>query len=74
MAMTELAGYNPTTADVESCLLQLRTENVGGLLLVLIVVAEDGTPGVPFITIVALPSVATYIQPFVDNGVIFEDI
>ncbi len=71
---TELARLNRTTATVESRLLQLRTDKVGAILLVTTTLDEAGVPSDPFITIVGAPSMATHMQPYSDNGVLYEDV
>ncbi len=70
----EMARLNLATDDVESRLLKLRTDKVGGILLVTTVITEDGLPSPPFIMIVGAPSMATHSQPYTDNGVLYDDV
>ena len=72
--MTELARLNMTTDTEESRLLKLRTDTVGAILLVTTVLDEAGIASVPFIMIVGAPSMATHMQPYADNGVLYEDV
>jgi hypothetical protein len=65
---------NTTDVDMDSRILQLRTNKVCGILLVTTILDENGSPSAPFITIVAAPSMAMHTQPFVDNDVLFEDV
>jgi hypothetical protein len=70
----EMARLNLATDDVESRLLKLRTDKVGGILLVTTIIAEDGLTSPPFITIIGAPSMATHSQPYADNGVLYDDV
>jgi hypothetical protein len=70
----EMVRLNLTDLDVEERLNQLRTEKVGGMLLVTTVMNEDGTSSQPFLTCVAAPSMATFAPPLKENGVLYEDI
>ena len=70
----ELVRLNGTDLTMEERLKQLQTDSVGGILLVTKVIEEDGTTSKPFITILAAPSVATFIPPIGDNGVLYEDV
>ena len=71
---TELVRLNPTTLTVENRLLQLRTDKVGAILLVTTVLDEAGLASVPFITIIGAPSMATHMQLYVENGVLYDDV
>jgi hypothetical protein len=53
---------------------QLRTDAIGGILLVTTVIEDDGTKSEPFITILAAPSVVTYAKPAKENGVLYGDV
>jgi hypothetical protein len=56
----ELAWLNLIDLDADERLTQLRMDRVGGILLVTTVVNEDGTNNLPFVTVVAAPSVAMF--------------
>jgi hypothetical protein len=70
----EFVRLNSMEVDVEKKLEQLRTDNIGGVLLVTTMIEEDGTKSPPFITILAAPSVATYTKPVKENGVLYDDV
>ena len=55
---SEIRRLNTTPLDVPTRLKQLRTENIGGLLVVT-KVADSTGKSIPFLTLLAAPSVAT---------------
>jgi hypothetical protein len=55
-------------------LLQLYTGAVGGVLLVTQLLGKDGAAQPAFITVLAMPSAATYTHGVEDAGPIFMDI
>jgi hypothetical protein len=73
-ASEELVRLNPTPMEAEKRLMQLRTDSVGGILLVTTVLEADGQPSGPFITILAAPSMATHTPPISDNGILYDDV
>jgi hypothetical protein len=76
MEKKDLIWLNMIDLDIDERLTQLRTDWVGGLLLVTMVVNEDGTKSPPFVLIVAAPSAATLIftKSMYENGVFYEDV
>jgi hypothetical protein len=62
MAKKELVRLILADRDVGGRMTQLRTDRVGGILAVTQVVDAEGTKSLPFLTIVAAPSVATFIN------------
>jgi hypothetical protein len=70
----EAQRLNGTQEDTMQRLHKLTTEAIGGLLVVTIIVDDDGT-SIPFITLLATPSVARTFNAVMGNpGVILEDI
>jgi hypothetical protein len=69
----ETKRLNTTTVDSQQRLQQLRTDKIGGLLVVTQIVSATG-PGTPFLTVLAAPSVVTFNSTTGDAGIILEDI
>jgi hypothetical protein len=69
----EIARLNIKTLDYQERLKQLRTDKIGALLVVTRMVSADGQ-GVPFLTVIAAPSVVSFNVTTGDAGVILEDI
>jgi hypothetical protein len=66
-AELEFVRLNTMEHDAEKRMNQLRTDAIGGVLMVTTVLIEaDGSASSPFITIVAAPLVATFTPP--DEG------
>jgi hypothetical protein len=65
---------NTNGLDAASRLHLLRTESIGGILLVTRIYDATGPTTAPFITILAAPAVATYDVAATDHGVILDDI
>ena len=70
----ELVRLNVDVLGRDERLKLLRTDAVGGVLLVTTVIDPDGATSRPFITILAALSVAIFIPPVSDNGVLYNDI
>ena len=70
---TEMRRLNTTTLDVTTRLQQLRTDKIGGFLVVT-KVTNAIEPGIPFLTVLAAPSVTTFNITTGDVGVILEDV
>ena len=70
----ELARLNVDVLGRDERLKLLRTDAVGGVLVVTTVIEPDGTTSPPFITILAAPSVATFVPPVSENGVLYNDV
>jgi hypothetical protein len=71
----EMKGLNTTTLDKVQRLKQLRTDTIGGILLVTQVVDDKDGKEIPFLsTILAAPSVTTFNENTGDVGVILDDI
>ena len=70
----EIRRLNTMTLDGTERLTQLRTDAVGGILLVTQVVDPQDGKGAPFVTILAAPSVTTFNETTGDVGVILDDI
>ena len=71
---TEIRCLNTTTLDGVARLKQLRTDDIGGILLVTQVMDAQTGKGVTFVTILAAPSVTTFNDTTGDVGVILDDI
>jgi hypothetical protein len=69
----ETKRLNVTEADPQKRLQQLRTDKIGGVLVVTKIVNAEGV-GVPFLTVVAAPAVATVNLQTGDAGVLLDDI
>jgi hypothetical protein len=69
----EATRLNDMLEDATQRLKKLRTDAVGGLLVVTSCVDDEGT-SLPFITLIAAPSVATFNAVTGDSGVILEDL
>jgi hypothetical protein len=64
---------NQMESTKEQRLAALRTEAIGGILLVTTVMTDTGATD-PFITIIAAPSLATYNETTGDRGLLYDDI
>jgi hypothetical protein len=73
LVQQEIKRLNPPVTDTQKRLEQLRTDKIGGLLLVTTMVGPTG-PGKPFLTLLAAPSVATFNETTGDVGVTLTDI
>jgi hypothetical protein len=69
----EIKRLNMTTMDSHQRMTQLRTDKIGGVLVVTQIVQSTG-PSIPFLTVIAAPSVATFNATTGDAGVILDDI
>jgi hypothetical protein len=69
----ETKRLNVTTLDVPKRLQQLRTDKIGGILVVMKLADKNGAT-IPFLTLLAAPSVATFNPTTGDAGVILDDI
>jgi hypothetical protein len=69
----EAKRLNVPVVDTQKRLQQLRTDKIGGILLVTQIMTSDGM-GIPFITVLAAPSLATVNLQTGDAGVLLEDI
>jgi hypothetical protein len=69
----EAKPLNVTVVDPQKPLQQLRTDKIGGILLVTQIATSDGM-GIPFLTVLAAPSLATVNLQTGDVGVLLEDI
>jgi hypothetical protein len=67
-------ALNDPSLDSSSRLLQLRTDSVGGILVVTRLYDDTGPVTEPFITILAAPAVATHDATVMDSGIILDDI
>ena len=65
---------NDPILDLETRLRMLRTDTVGGILLVTRLFDEEGPTTESFITILAAPSMATYDASSTEPGVLLDDI
>ena len=70
----DATSLNDPTLDMEERLCQIRTGNVGGILLVTRLYDNTGPTTESFITIIAAPSMATYDPSSSEPGVLFDDI
>ena len=70
----EMKRLNTTTLNKVKRLQQLRTDAIGGILMVTQVVDDKDGKGIPFLTILAAPSVTTFNEDTGDVGVILDDI
>jgi hypothetical protein len=69
----ETCRLNIPLLDTQNRLNQLRTDKIGGLLVVTKVADMEGK-NIPFLTVLAAPSAATFNTMTGDAGVIFDDI
>ena len=69
----ETERLNTQTADFQERLQQLRTDKIGGLLVVIRIVSAEGN-SIPFLTVLAAPSMATFNTATGDAGIILEDV
>jgi hypothetical protein len=69
----ETKRLNTTTVDSQQRLQQLRTDKIGGFLVVTRIVSDSG-PGTPFLTVLAAPSVVTFNSTTGDAGVTLDDL
>jgi hypothetical protein len=70
---TEAKRLNTDINDPVKRLEHLRTQNVGGILVVTKIADANG-PGIPFLTVLATPSMATYNLSTGDAGVLLDDV